>query len=69
MSDPWLGADKLYHCVACAAITAATYAVLGIARRLRTFSAARARLALAVFSGSGAGVAKEVGDYWNFWPA
>ena len=70
MSDPWLGADKLYHCVACAVATSCTFAILGIAKslRLRTASARRLRLGLAVLSGSGAGVAKEIGDNWNVWP-
>ena len=64
--DPWLGNDKLYHLLACAAITLATFSALYAVPRLRR--RARPRVALSALSGAGAGVAKEIGDSVNLWP-
>jgi hypothetical protein len=66
MSDPWLGTDKLLHCLACAAITSFTYSLLRIPKSLR--GRHRARIAGGCLAGCLAGVAKEVGDSVQLWP-
>ena len=64
--DPWLGSDKLYHCLACAAITCCTYYVVGLWKVLR--GRRRPRLALGCSVGTVAGIAKEIGDSVQAWP-
>eukprot|EP01043_Picozoa_sp_COSAG02_P014758 COSAG02_NODE_614_length_19515_cov_6.651937_13_plen_132_part_00 len=64
--DPWLGADKWYHCLACGTITCCTYCVVGLWKVLR--GRRRTRLALGCTAGTVAGVAKEIGDSVQAWP-
>lgn len=64
--DPWLGVDKLLHCVGCGAITCCTYCAVGLLRALR--GRRRTRLALGCTAGTAAGVAKEIGDSVQAWP-
>jgi len=65
-SDPWLGADKAQHCLACATITCCVYCVVGLCHALR--GRHRTRLALGCIAGTVAGIAKEIGDSVQAWP-
>ena len=65
-TDPWFGADKLYHALACATITCCTYCSVGLWKSLR--GRRRTRLALGCMAGIAAGIAKEVGDSIQAWP-
>ncbi|EFN52560.1 hypothetical protein CHLNCDRAFT_138545 [Chlorella variabilis] len=61
--DPWLARDKAEHFAFCFAITSAVYLGSRSWESLR-----RHRLLLACFAGLAAGLAKELGDWLQWWP-